>query len=84
MGLFNGLYKTYLYLLSLTPVNASPKSASRSWMKGRLGTESRTREAKEMVTDFSSTTDMIVALLPVIVMFMLIGVIVGALGKMKF
>ena len=37
-----------------------------------------------MVTDFSSTTDMIVALLPVIVMFMLIGVIVGALGKMKF
>jgi hypothetical protein len=37
-----------------------------------------------MTTDFSSTTDMIVALLPVIVMFMLIGVIVGALAKMKF
>jgi hypothetical protein len=37
-----------------------------------------------MVTDFGDTTDMIVALLPVIVMFMLIGVIVGALGKMKF
>jgi hypothetical protein len=36
-----------------------------------------------MTTDFSSTTDMIVAL-PVIVMFMLIGVIVGALAKMKF
>jgi hypothetical protein len=37
-----------------------------------------------MTTDFSDTTDMIVALLPVIVMFMLIGVIVGALAKMRF
>jgi hypothetical protein len=37
-----------------------------------------------MSTDFSATTDMIIALLPVIVMFMLIGVIVGALAKMRF
>ena len=37
-----------------------------------------------MATDFSATTDMIIALLPVIVMFMLIGVIVGALGNLKF
>jgi hypothetical protein len=34
--------------------------------------------------DFSETTDMIVSLLPVIVMFMLIGMIVGMLGSIKF
>ena len=41
-------------------------------------------EEWRMATDFSATTDMIIALLPVIVMFMLIGVIVGALGNLKF
>ena len=50
---------------------------------GADGTQPKSEEWK-MVTDFSSTTDMIIALLPVIVMFMLIGVIVGALGNLKF
>jgi hypothetical protein len=37
-----------------------------------------------MVVDFSETTDLILALLPVIVIFMVIGMILGVLGSIKF
>lgn len=37
-----------------------------------------------MVVDFTQTTDLILALLPVIVIFMVIGMILGVLGSIKF
>lgn len=37
-----------------------------------------------MAVDFSETTDLILALLPVIVIFMVIGMILGVLGSIKF
>jgi len=37
-----------------------------------------------MTIDFGETTDLILALLPVIVIFMVIGMILGVLGSIKF